>query len=137
MKIFNLVSLVLTGIVLSSANAMAANMSDAEYKAQKDRIEASYKVAKEKCDALSGNAEDVCTEEAKGRYKVDKADLEVKRNPSTENQYDARIARIDADYEVAKEKCDDLDGNAEDACEAEAKAVKERATSEAKAQMKP
>ena len=136
MKTFNIISLVLVGFVLGSANAIAQTMSNDEYKAQKDKIEASYKVAKERCDSLSGNAEDVCTEEAKGRYNVDKANLEVKRNPTNENQYDARIAKVDADYAVAKEKCDDLDGNAKDVCVAEAKAHKSRATNEAKAEMK-
>lgn len=137
MKTFNFVSLVITGIILGSVNAMATtttNTPNVEYNAQKGEIEASYKEAKQKCDALSDNAKDVCTVEAKGRYKVDKANLEAARNPSNESQYKARVARIDADYEVAKETCDYFDGNAEGACKAEAKAIRERATSEAKVQ---
>lgn len=33
-----------------------------------DKREAEYKVAKEKCDALSGNAKDACVTESKAKY---------------------------------------------------------------------
>jgi hypothetical protein len=56
--------------------AQAANMSKEDYKAGKDRISASYKSDKAACDALSGNAKDVCMEEAKGKEKIAKAELE-------------------------------------------------------------
>lgn len=48
--------------VISGAHAMSRD----EYKAEKERIEANYKASKAKCDALSGNAKDVCMKEAKG-----------------------------------------------------------------------
>lgn len=136
MKTFNISALVLAIGILGSATAIAGNMSNDEYKAYKDKIDASYKVAKEKCGSFSGNAEDICAAEAKGRHSVDKANLEAKHNPSAKNQYEARIAQVDADYSVAMEKCDDFNGNAKDVCTAEAKAVKGEATNAAKAEMK-
>ncbi len=48
----------------------AANMSNDDYKAAKDRIEAEYKAQKDSCDKLKDNAKDVCREEAKGKEKV-------------------------------------------------------------------
>ncbi|SFF22795.1 hypothetical protein [Nitrosomonas sp. Nm166] len=138
MKTFHITSFVfVVGIGLGSASVIADTMSKDEYKIQKDKIDATYKVDKERCESLSGNAEDVCVAEAKGRRDVDKANLEAKNNPTDKNQYDARMARIDADYAIAKEKCDDLNGNAKDVCVEEAKAAKEQATNEAKAQLKP
>ena len=44
----------------------------------------------------------------------------------------ARMARADANYEVAKEKCDDLAGNAKDVCVKEAKAAHVKAKADAK-----
>ena len=52
-----------TLIALSAATLMATSamaMEPAEYKAAKDQISADYKANKQKCDALQGNAKDVC-----------------------------------------------------------------------------
>lgn len=136
MKTFNISVLAVTIGILSSTVVIAGNMSNDEYKAYKDKIDASYKVAKEKCGSFSGNAEDICNAEAKGRHSVDKANLEASHNPSAKNQYEARIAQVDADYSVAMEKCDDFDGNAKDVCTAEANAAKGQATNAAKMEMK-
>lgn len=137
MKIFNITSLVLAiGITFGGANAVAEEMSKDEYKAYKDKIDATYKVSKEKCESFSGNAEDICIEEAKARHNADKASLEAKYKPTDKTQYEARIAKVDGDYSVAIEKCDDFDGNVKDVCIEEAKAAKVQATNDAKAQMK-
>jgi hypothetical protein len=36
--------------------------------ARDERLDAEYKVAKEKCDALSGDAKDACVSNAKVKY---------------------------------------------------------------------
>jgi hypothetical protein len=136
MKTRNITLLVLTGIVFGGANAIAGSMSKDEYNAHKDKIEASYKVDKEKCGSFSGNAEDICNAEAKGRRDTGQANLEAQYDPTDKNRYKARVAQIDADYSVAIEKCDDFDGNAKDVCTAEAEAAKGQAANEAKTQMK-
>ena len=58
----NLIALVAASFVATASMAM----QPAEYSASKDRISADYKMHKQKCDALSGNAKDVCEKEAKG-----------------------------------------------------------------------
>jgi hypothetical protein len=55
---------------LGVARASYAAMSKNEVKAQEDRIAASYKAAKARCDKLSANAEDIRMAEAKGGEKV-------------------------------------------------------------------
>src|SRR5438132_1012663 len=90
--------------------------------AEEDRIEAEYKADKAKCDAMSGNAKDVCVKEAKGKEKVAKAELDAKKNPSERNTRKVEEAKADAKYEVAKERCDDMKGKEKSACEKEAKA---------------
>jgi hypothetical protein len=119
-----------------SAGAMAQSMSKTDYKAGKDKIAAEYKAAKAGCTSLAGNANDICVAEAKGKDKVAKAELEVSYKPSTKNHYDVNIAKAEANYAVAKEKCDDMAGNPKDVCVKEAKAAQTTAKADAKAQMK-
>jgi hypothetical protein len=120
------------------AFAGAANAADTKtmsrdaYKADKDKIEAQYKVDKERCSSLSGNAKDVCQAEAKGKEKVAKAELEANYKNTDKARIDARQAKADADYDVAKEKCDDLKGNDKDVCVKEAKAAHTKAKADAK-----
>src|ERR1043165_3050074 len=109
------------------ASAATAAMSKDEHKASKDRIEADYKAAKASCDSLSGNAKDICVAEAKGKEKVAKAELEAQYKPTERNRYDVRIAKANADYSIAKEKCDDRAGDEKKICMKEAKAAETRA----------
>ena len=119
-----------------SAGAMAQTMSKSDYKAGMDSIAAEYKSNKASCESLSGNANDICTAEVKGKEKVAKSDLEARNKNTNEARYDALVAKADADYSVAKEKCDDQAGNFKDVCLKEAKAVETAAKADAKSQMK-
>ena len=74
--------------------------------------------------------------EAKGKEKVAKAELEARNKPSDKARYAVSIAKAEADYAVAKEKCDDKAGNDKTVCVKEAKAAETRAKADAKAQMK-
>jgi len=110
--------------------AMAA--SKAVNEADEARIEAEYKAAKERCDEHKGNAKDVCVLEAKGAEKVAKAELAVRENGSAKNRHQLRVTKAEAGYDVAKEKCDDLAGNAKDVCVKDAKAALAAAKADAK-----
>lgn len=125
--------LLMLSVVMSCAfagNAMA--LTQAEYNAQKDRISADYKASRDKCGTLSANAKDICIAEAKGAQKVAKAELEAQYKPSTKHSRDAAMAKADAAYDTAKEKCDDLDGNPKDVCIKDARAAHVKAKEEAK-----
>ena len=117
-------------VAMMSGSAFALS-SDA-VKAEKDRIESQYKAAMDQCKSLSGNPKDICEEEAKGVESVAKAELDFRADPSEEHRYELAKAKANAAYEVAQEKCDDLKGNAEDVCEAEAKAAHVKALEAAK-----
>lgn len=119
-----------------STGAIAQNMSKDDYKAGKDKIAAEYKSAKAACDSLSGNPKDICVADAKGKEKVAKAELEAGYKPSNKATYEVSVAKAEADYAVAKERCDDMSGNAKDVCVKEAKAAETTAKANAKAQMK-
>jgi hypothetical protein len=110
----------------------ASAMSSDEYKAAKDKIEADYKVDKAQCDALKDNAKDVCDKQAKGKENVAKAELEQQYKPSDSHARNVAEEKVKANYEVAKEKCDDQKGAAKSACEKEAKAEEARGKADIK-----
>jgi hypothetical protein len=91
-----------------------------------------YKSDKVTCSSMSGNAKDVCMEAAKGKEQVAKADAEAAYRNTPAARESARVARANANYGVAKEKCDDVAGNVKDVCVKEAKAALVRAKADAK-----
>jgi hypothetical protein len=117
-----------------SAGAMAQSMNKVEYKDTSTRIAAEYKAAKKSCASVSGNANDICVAEAKGKENVAKAELEAAYKPTTKNHYNVRVAKAEADYGVAMQKCDDAAGNVKDVCVKEAKAAQVTAKADAKTQ---
>lgn len=89
--------------------------------AAEEIAEANYKVAKERCDDRTGNDKDVCIKVAKAGLTKAKAD--AKANLKTvEARHDAAKEKREADYKVAAEKCDALNGDAKSACVKDAKA---------------
>jgi hypothetical protein len=136
MKNINISVLALAIGLALSTGAMAESMTKKQYTALDKKIDAEYKVAKKGCDSLSGNAEDICEAEAKGTRNTAEAELKYNYNPTNKALYQVRVAKADADYSVANQKCDDKDGNVEDVCEKEAIAAKVQETAAAEAQMK-
>ena len=116
--------------------AQASAMTKDEYKVAHEQIEATYKVDKTKCDTLKDNANDVCDKEATGKKNVAMADLEQKYKPSASNEKKLAEEKVKAQYEVAKEKCDDLKSAEKDACVKQAKADEAKGTADIKAMKK-
>ncbi len=112
----------------ASADTMGKDSRDMAYK----HAESQYKTDKAACSSLSGNAKDICMEEAKGKEKVARANADAAYENTPKARESARMARADANYDVAKEKCDDLSGNSKDVCIKEAKAAHVRASADAK-----
>ena len=83
--------------------------------------EANYKVAMERCDDRTGNDKDVCIKVAKAELTKAKADAKANRK-TVEAKQDAAKDKREADYKVAAEKCDALNGDAKNACVKDAKA---------------
>lgn len=105
------------------AGSAGAAMATEEYKAQKTRVEADYKAARQKCNELKANAKEVCMVEAKGNYKVARAELEAQHEPSPRHDAKVKSEKAEAAFDLARQKCDDLSGNARDACKKDAQAA--------------
>lgn len=112
--------------------AAATPISKDAYDMAVRNADAQYKADKEACSPRSGNAKDICVEVASGKEKVAKADAEAAYKNTPKAREDARVTRAEATYNVAKEKCDDLSGNAKDVCVKEASAALVRAKADAK-----
>ena len=89
-------------------------------KGREAKVDASYIVAKEKCDDLTGKPKSLCVTESKTARTKGMADAKMNKEIG-EAKVDATQAKRDADYKVAIEKCDTLAGNAKSACIASAK----------------
>ena len=134
-----LITCCLNAAVVASmcAGAQAAPpTSKSEYKSMKEQAAASYRADKAKCESFAGNAKDLCQAEAKAQRMRTEADAEAAYKNTPEAWYGQRVAHADADYLVAKERCDELGGNAKDVCREEAKAAHTKAKADAKAARK-
>jgi hypothetical protein len=129
-----LISLLAAGGIAFAGSSVAAGtaMSKDAYNAQKKEIKTMYDSDVSACKSMTGNGKDVCKEEAKGKRDVAMADAEAAYKGTPSARYDARVARVESQYKVAKEKCDDLNGNAKDVCVKEAKASEVKGKADAK-----
>ncbi len=126
-------ALLLAGaFLLAPLVTQAAAPTKAEYAAAKATISADYKAAKAACDSLKANAKDICEEEAEAAEKNARAELEFNASGKPADGIKVQTVKADGAYEVAKERCDDLSGNAKDVCNKEAKAAHVTALAAAK-----
>ena len=118
-------------VAKADAEAAYKNTPKEREGARVTRAEATYNIAKEKCDELSGNSKDVCVKEAdatlvkaKADAKVDRVAADTQKEAATK-QADARKEansdKRDAEYKVAIQKCDAFSGSAKDSCVSNAK----------------
>lgn len=131
-KRFNLKASLIVVAILVLPLAQAATMTKADYEAGKTRISADYKADKAACASLAANAKDICVEEAEGKQKVARAELEYGYTGKPGDHTKVLEAKAKSAYAVAKEKCDDKSGNDKDVCVQEAKAVETKALADAK-----
>ena len=108
---------------ISAPKSPSTPMSKDTYAMAKTTADAQYKTDKDACSSQSGNAKDICVADAEGKHNVAKADAEAAYDNTPKAREDARLARAQASYGVAIEKCDDLAGNPKDVCVKEAKAA--------------
>ena len=99
----------------SEAEALVKGTAKARANARKEIANANYEVAHTRCNKLTGNDNAVCIKEAKSSRIAAiadaKADLKV-----SDIRKEAAEDKIEAEYKVAKEKCDGFSGEAKHGC---------------------
>ena len=115
-----------------AAVATTAPMSKEGLAAAKKNADAQYKIDRDGCASLSGNAKDICVAEAKGKDNVAKADAEAAFANTPKAREHSRGVRAEATYAVAVERCDDLAGTRKDVCGKEGKAALVKGKADAK-----
>jgi hypothetical protein len=121
--------------ILAVGSAAADPMSKEEYRAVRDRIEAEYRDAVAACDRYTANARDVCRVEARGKERISRAELEYNLSGTPKDKSRVAMARADAAYDVARERCDDRTGPDRAVCVQEAKSKHAKAEADAKLEL--
>lgn len=103
------------------------------YKAATKQAEIDYKSAKAACDAQSGNAKDVCIEQAKVTRASNEATAAMQYKNDKKSVQKAQVEVADANYNLAKAKCAPLTGSEKDNCLSGAKSMHVAAVNDAKA----
>lgn len=99
----------------------AKRAADVQHDEAVSQAKAEYKEARARCNDLGGNPKDVCIKEAKAAKKSTIADANAaKKNAATNAE--ANEDKREAEFKVAKAKCDSMSGNTKDICEKEAEA---------------
>lgn len=105
------------------AKATHEGTAEARADARKDAADAELKLAKEKCDRMDGNEQDVCVKAAQLQHT--RAATSIETSEEVAKAADEQHKEVhDAKYDLAMEKCESLQGDAQDECEHSAKAHK-------------
>src|ERR1700739_738443 len=111
----------------AAAPTMKLNYDPDSYKALTAKADSDYKTAKDQCGTQSGNAKDVCLQEAKAAHARAQADPGAQYKNDQKDVEKSKVAVANADYDVAKAKCADLSGSAKTSCINDAKTAKQSA----------
>lgn len=124
-------TLAITAAALTSATSVSA-MSAEEARAETQRIALQYEQTMAHCRTLQGNMREICEEDAKGSRRVAQAERDLKLQGGAEHEYQVRLARAQADYRVAHERCNDMRGEAVKVCKRDAEQAYLRAQQDAR-----
>lgn len=123
------------GALACAAGANAAGDKTA-YENAKASAKSTYETAAKQCDTMNGNAKDVCVAEAKAARTKTEEDARATYEGTPKARAHAIDEIAEANYKVAKERCDDRTGNDKDVCIKVAKAELTKAKADAKANRK-
>jgi hyperosmotically inducible protein len=117
----------------ASFAATTPNDDKVAYKSATSKAEADYKTAKAACDAQSGNAKDVCIEQAKVARASSEANATWQYKNDKKSVEKAQTNLADARYDLAKTQCAPMTGAEKDSCLSGAKSMHVAAVNDAKA----
>lgn len=128
-----------TGAFLFSAAAFGISshvdspptlMSRADYAVARQAIESETREAIGRCRGLDGNARELCKAQARAEERVKKADLSARYLGTVAAAEEAKVARVRAEYDLARARCGTAGGAERGECLSAARAEKVRAIAE-------
>lgn len=122
-------------VTLAAAGALQvahAGIGKDAVKTAQQRIATQAEADAKACRRLQGTARDVCVLQAKAREKIARAELEARVKPGPQAEQQVKEIRADAEYAIARKRCENVTGQAADRCVGQAKAVREAAVRQAK-----
>ncbi|HZV66409.1 MAG TPA: BON domain-containing protein [Telluria sp.] len=120
------------GASFAAAPTATLNHDPATYRNVTQKAAADYKVAAAKCTSMSGNAKDICMEEARSARAHAEADAVAQYNNTAKGRAKAMTAAAEADYGLAKARCGDMSGADKDSCMNTARSAHTAALADAK-----
>ena len=115
------IGITLSGPAPADETSSEKRAADLKYDQTVRQAKADYKAARANCNKLSGNGKDVCVEKAKAAETASISDAKAAKKNAANNA-EARADTRDAEFKVAKAKCESMRGNSRDICEKEAEA---------------
>jgi hypothetical protein len=104
-------SRILSALLALAIATSAAALTPAEYGVARQKADAQYKLEREKCKSLSGNARDVCVKDAKAVRDSAQADAYAAFKGTPEARAEAAEDKAEAHYRVARQRCEPLGGD--------------------------
>jgi osmotically-inducible protein OsmY len=121
------------GASFAAAPTAALNHDPATYRNVTQKALTEYRAAVAKCDSMNGNDKDVCMAEAKLARTRTEYDALSQYNNTASGRANARTNVANAEFALAKAKCDGKSGADKDSCMNNAKSVHTAALADAKA----
>jgi hypothetical protein len=107
----------------AAAPTATLNHDPATYRNLTQKAAADYKSAATRCNNMSGDDKEVCMAEAKAVRAHAEAHAVARYNNTAQGREQARVKLAEADYGVAKAKCNAMTGADKDGCMNNAKSV--------------
>jgi osmotically-inducible protein OsmY len=125
------------GASFAAAPTAALNHDPASYRNVTQKAAADYNAATAKCHGMSGNDKDVCMAEAKANRVHAEADALARYNSTEPGREKAATRVSEADYALARARCNARSGAEKDDCMNNARSVHTAAVADAKAGREP
>ncbi len=123
---------VIVAAMIGSSLAQASTLTRDDYNAEKTRIESEYRAGDLRCGVLAGHAKDQCVQEATFNEKVALANLEYRYTGAKSDERKYVTVKAEADYAVAKEKCEVRTGSDKAMCMKEARSAQAKSLPDVK-----
>ncbi|MDB5917081.1 MAG: hypothetical protein JWR40_1315 [Massilia sp.] len=126
-------ALLVAALCCNGAASAAVSEAKAAWVQAKDTAAVTYKAARSRCDAITGNPKEVCVEEAKAARVRSEEEAGAFYKNTLKAYTASRMKIASANYDLDKAKCGSLAGNDKDVCISQAKAALVAAKADAKA----